>query len=551
MPADGLADGVPDAVHPGRAQGRRLRAGAGRRRRGGHRADRAGARRRAAGLGDQPRRGQARRALELGAHEVFDSNAKLPGKVDAVMETVGRATWSHSIRSLRPGGSDRHQRYDERPEARRRRADPDLLPAAARDRLDDGHPRRAGVARADARRHRRASAHRPDAADGAGARRLRRDGRAATCSARSSSPGDRSPRRGSSRAAGTLGAAGPAARRLRGHRRGVAGLERRRRARPGGRDDRVRAVPGRRAGPPGRGSTSPRSTPRWPGWRRAATACASVAAADPEERLEARPIARTCVGCSAVLRRSSGPPAPGMIAAEQLEVSRSRTPRPRSSRRPPAVAWSAPPTPDQSVPRRPRPARRRPTPPDLAARVAHRGRGSSVQRELVLGRRRAIPRRPSTGPSSASTGQPPVPSRERPAAATTARSPGSSRPPNGMHASVAVHLAAVGAAERRVDEAAPRSSPSGQPPSCSLSGSRSPPSATPGQDARPAPAPGPPGRRPAAMPLAVSTSPLGRGGRASGRRTGSSGSSGSADHSPLRVSRTRSAVIAVLVAARR
>src|SRR4051795_7371185 len=45
------------------------------------------------------------RALDLGAHEVFDSNAKLPGKVDAVMETVGRATWSHSIRSLRPGGA--------------------------------------------------------------------------------------------------------------------------------------------------------------------------------------------------------------------------------------------------------------------------------------------------------------------------------------------------------------------------------------------------------------------------------------------------------------
>jgi NADPH:quinone reductase-like Zn-dependent oxidoreductase len=46
-----------------------------------------------------------KRASELGAHEVFDSNAKLPGKVDAVMETVGRATWSHSIRSLRPGGA--------------------------------------------------------------------------------------------------------------------------------------------------------------------------------------------------------------------------------------------------------------------------------------------------------------------------------------------------------------------------------------------------------------------------------------------------------------
>lgn len=44
------------------------------------------------------------RALEIGAHEAFESGARLPVKVDAVMETVGRATWSHSIRSLRPGG---------------------------------------------------------------------------------------------------------------------------------------------------------------------------------------------------------------------------------------------------------------------------------------------------------------------------------------------------------------------------------------------------------------------------------------------------------------
>ncbi len=44
------------------------------------------------------------KALELGAHEVFESGARLPIKVDAVMETVGRATWSHSIRALRPGG---------------------------------------------------------------------------------------------------------------------------------------------------------------------------------------------------------------------------------------------------------------------------------------------------------------------------------------------------------------------------------------------------------------------------------------------------------------
>ena len=44
------------------------------------------------------------RALELGAHAVFASGERLPEKVDAVMETVGRATWDHSIRSLRPGG---------------------------------------------------------------------------------------------------------------------------------------------------------------------------------------------------------------------------------------------------------------------------------------------------------------------------------------------------------------------------------------------------------------------------------------------------------------
>ena len=45
------------------------------------------------------------RALGLGAHEVFESGARLPRRVDAVMETVGRATWSHSVKSLRPGGT--------------------------------------------------------------------------------------------------------------------------------------------------------------------------------------------------------------------------------------------------------------------------------------------------------------------------------------------------------------------------------------------------------------------------------------------------------------
>jgi len=51
-------------------------------------------------------RDEAKRAhaLEIGAHEVFESNQRLPVTVDAVMETVGRATWTHSVRSLRPGG---------------------------------------------------------------------------------------------------------------------------------------------------------------------------------------------------------------------------------------------------------------------------------------------------------------------------------------------------------------------------------------------------------------------------------------------------------------
>ena len=45
------------------------------------------------------------RAVELGADAAFASGARLPERVDAVMETVGAATWSHSVKSLRPGGT--------------------------------------------------------------------------------------------------------------------------------------------------------------------------------------------------------------------------------------------------------------------------------------------------------------------------------------------------------------------------------------------------------------------------------------------------------------
>lgn len=44
------------------------------------------------------------RALRLGADQVFESGARLPERVDAVMETVGQATWDHSLKSLKPGG---------------------------------------------------------------------------------------------------------------------------------------------------------------------------------------------------------------------------------------------------------------------------------------------------------------------------------------------------------------------------------------------------------------------------------------------------------------
>jgi NADPH:quinone reductase-like Zn-dependent oxidoreductase len=44
-------------------------------------------------------------ALELGAAAVFEPGARLPERVDAVMETVGEATWAHSVKSLRPGGT--------------------------------------------------------------------------------------------------------------------------------------------------------------------------------------------------------------------------------------------------------------------------------------------------------------------------------------------------------------------------------------------------------------------------------------------------------------
>ncbi len=44
-------------------------------------------------------------ALGLGAAGAFESGARLPERVDVVMETVGEATWAHSVRALKPGGT--------------------------------------------------------------------------------------------------------------------------------------------------------------------------------------------------------------------------------------------------------------------------------------------------------------------------------------------------------------------------------------------------------------------------------------------------------------
>jgi NADPH:quinone reductase-like Zn-dependent oxidoreductase len=49
--------------------------------------------------------GKRERAVELGAEQAFESGARLPERVDAVMETVGEPTWDHSLKSLSQGGT--------------------------------------------------------------------------------------------------------------------------------------------------------------------------------------------------------------------------------------------------------------------------------------------------------------------------------------------------------------------------------------------------------------------------------------------------------------
>jgi NADPH:quinone reductase-like Zn-dependent oxidoreductase len=45
------------------------------------------------------------RAVALGAAGAVEPGGRLPAKVDVVLETVGAATWSHSVKAVRPGGT--------------------------------------------------------------------------------------------------------------------------------------------------------------------------------------------------------------------------------------------------------------------------------------------------------------------------------------------------------------------------------------------------------------------------------------------------------------
>lgn len=105
LPAHRLAHRVPHALHQRRGAAGRFGARPGRGRRGRHRRDRAREGRRAPGLRHQPRRDPAQAGRSLGALEAYEPGARLPQRVDAVIETVGAATWSHSVKSLRPGGT--------------------------------------------------------------------------------------------------------------------------------------------------------------------------------------------------------------------------------------------------------------------------------------------------------------------------------------------------------------------------------------------------------------------------------------------------------------
>ena len=129
--------------------------------------------------------GKRAKAESLGADGVFEPGARLPVRVDAVMETVGRGDLVALAEVAAARRHPRRLRCDQRAEPAGR-PQPRLLPSAFRRRFDDGNARRARRPAEAAGRDRRAPADRRRAP--AGRRPRRRSPRlpAATCSASSS-----------------------------------------------------------------------------------------------------------------------------------------------------------------------------------------------------------------------------------------------------------------------------------------------------------------------------------------------------------------------------
>ena len=138
-------------------------------------------------------RDEAKRAFaeELGAHATFEPGARLPERVDAVMDSVGAPTFKHSLASLRPGGvlvnsGATGGRTGEVELGRLFRLNLRIAGTTmgTREELAQADPllRRAGPAAGD--RHGRRARRRPRAG--------RPDGRPATCAGRSSSSPDAS-----------------------------------------------------------------------------------------------------------------------------------------------------------------------------------------------------------------------------------------------------------------------------------------------------------------------------------------------------------------------
>ncbi|MCZ4551439.1 zinc-binding dehydrogenase [Gordonia rubripertincta] len=49
--------------------------------------------------------GRAKKAETIGASRTFEPGSRLPARVDLVLDTVGTATWDHSMKSVKPGGT--------------------------------------------------------------------------------------------------------------------------------------------------------------------------------------------------------------------------------------------------------------------------------------------------------------------------------------------------------------------------------------------------------------------------------------------------------------